>query len=260
MKSEFEPMTDDEKWWENSWKEREYLLRKTFGETYPPQSVFSFSWKSPFVMVPGGCGLVFPPATPSRISWLYLSLGLTQPLYKQEIHRANVRSEYGWEFGILTTEYSQWPLKVLFEIMTYLKESKNRIEIGHRIPLLFYKNKDDFQPHLRNLENADEHQPFGKMRAMVFWPFLPYLDKFQTSTGYFGILIGTVITEEEWSMAKNFSSTHLLLLLFRAGIKQVSDISRSAVTANPIWANEWERIKQYSQDEAEIELNKMSTR
>jgi hypothetical protein len=254
MMTDFQPRNEEQLWWQTAWQEREAFLRRQFGETCPPQAVFPFSWNRIDLIVPGGCALVFPPSGHERSSWLHLSLGLTQPLCLSDVVGSDAPSGYGWEFGVLTSENNSWPLGVLFEVMTYLKESNNRIDVGHRVPMVFYKNGDGIQPALRDVEDADEQEPIGDVRAMLFWRYLQSSQRFVTSTGHFGILIGTAITGEEWEMAKVSSSTHLLLLMLRAGIGQVSDLSRSTVTTNPRWAEEWEVIRQYTQQEAEHAL------
>ena len=89
------------------------------------------------------------------------------------------------------------------------------------------------------------------MRAMLFWPYMRYPGGFDTSTGYFSILLGTSITEEEWDMAKSTSSSHLLLLLFEAGIGQVCDINRRSLIEQTQWRKRWREIQSLSGDQAD---------
>src|SRR5215510_14396670 len=80
--------------WERTWKEREDEVRRRFGPTEPPGWVTGYSW--PDIRLPGACGLTFPPvndisdqrgAWHLRHDWLYLSLGLTQPLDREQVTR-----------------------------------------------------------------------------------------------------------------------------------------------------------------------------
>jgi hypothetical protein len=77
---------------------------------------------------------------------------------------------------------------------------------------------------------------------------------FSTSTGYFAVLVATAITQSEWHMARATSTAHLLLLLFRANIGQISDITRQTVTEDELWAAEWQNICRLSPAEAEQRL------
>lgn len=81
------------------------------------------------------------------------------------------------------------------------------------------------------------------MRALLFWPYRLQPKPLWTSTGYFDLLIGTTVTAIEWQMARDTSSTHLVYLLSRAGIGQVSDLVRTTVTDDPQWLKEWEAIR-----------------
>jgi hypothetical protein len=92
------------------------------------------------------------------------------------------------------------------------------------------------------------------MRALLFWPYMRHVRGFETSTGFFGVLIGTTITDLEWKMAKETSSTHLLLLLFLSGVGQRSDLNRASVVEESRWRSEWERVRSMSESDADREL------
>jgi hypothetical protein len=77
--------------WERTWKERSEAVNLAFGETDPMRMVVSFSWRDR-IRLPGACALQFPPIEArrdpmryQRVDWLYLSLGLSQPLDKAEM-------------------------------------------------------------------------------------------------------------------------------------------------------------------------------
>ena len=255
MPQDSSPKDADMEWWEKTWKEREDLLRSVFGKTEPPDSVIAFSWDRLDMVIPGACTLVFPPKAQDRDHWLYLSHGLTQPLEPSSTE--NDVSAYGWEFALLTSQASKWAPETLYELLSYWMESKTRMEVGHRMPMVFYPGRDEqITPMLRDLEPADPYPPLGQMRALLLWPYLLYPGQFSTSTGYFGIMVGTTITQVEWDLAKATSSTHLLLLLCEEGIVQLSDLDRQSVTNRATFQAKWQKIRGLSQDQAEGLLRK----
>ncbi len=250
---------DLDQWWDESWREREELLRRVFGETEPPGTVVAYSWERVDMIIPGACCLSFPPGGSERPHWLYLTLGLSQPLTPTKDDRGP--SAYGWEFGFLAREASDWAPEALYEILSYWMETKNRIDVAHRVPMAFYRegHESRLAPYLRDLEPADQFHPFGEIRALVFWPYLHFPGQFQTSTGHFGILIGTAITADELALAQQSSSAHLLLLLSRAGIGQISDLQRRSVTAASNFQDQWQAIKGLSENEARAILSRSAS-
>jgi len=236
-------------WWEKTFKEREELLRERFGETEPPGWVMPFSWND--LIVPGACSLCFKPSTPERPHWLYLSHGLTQPLEPEPPVQGRW-SGYGCEFGILTNAESFWTIDALYQLIAYVKSKEASIGIGHRVPIAFFDKHSEgvVRPEL-GMVQEDGLTPLGMMRALLFWPYMDQPKPFWTTTGYFDILVGVTITHEEWEMAKETSSTHVLYLLTRAGVGQVSDLGRTTITDDSRWSNEWESIRRLSQEEVQ---------
>jgi len=231
-------------WWQATWTERERLLKDTFGETAPNGEVHSFRWDNLDSLIPGGCALVFPPVLPERPDWLTISHGLTQPLNPPATYPSNDASGYGYEFGFLNKSHASWCRDALWLLMTYLRQSRSSIERGHRLPMWF--SPDTNHSHMVNLgkpPQTKDTNPFGGMRAIIFWPYMSYPAGFTTSTGYFSILVGTTITESEWELAKATSSSHLLLILFEAGIGQASYLSRASITDCDIWRKRSEEIR-----------------
>jgi hypothetical protein len=95
--------------WERTWQERGDEIRRFFGETEPPGMVVSYSWRDR-IRLPGACALQLPPVEESRDpmrhrrdEWLYLTLGLSQPLNRaqMEAERAVGKSysARGFELG-----------------------------------------------------------------------------------------------------------------------------------------------------------------
>jgi Suppressor of fused protein (SUFU) len=247
--------TEYRAWWEAKWKERETLLKGVFGETFPAGVVTGFFWRDLDLLVPGACAMVFAPRPPIRHEWLTLTHGLTQPLSPEESRSRNEPSAYGAEFGFLTKEHVSWPVEALGQLMTYLKQSGEAIERGHRVPMWFSSKGDrEISPVLGKASSDVSTRPVGQMRALLFWPYMSHRRAFETSTGYFSVLVATAITQPEWDMAKATSSAHVLLLLFKANIGQISDLPRGTVTENESWAAEWQNICQLSPAEAEERL------
>lgn len=242
--------TDDafENWWSSKWKEREDLFNECFGETDPPKTVNAFYWDDIEICVPGGCALTFPPIA-QRKEWLTISHGLTQPAGPDDLSNSQGFSGYGYEFGILTESKASWCTTALYQLITYLKQSGNPIDRGHRVPMWFSNEGNELSVHLGKPSSKDS--PTGSVRAMLFWPHMSFSKGFSTSTGHFSVLIGTTITQSEWDIAKMSTSTHLLLLLADAGVHQVSTIHRQ-----PVALDRWESIKSLSEVEASSELFK----
>jgi hypothetical protein len=77
---------------------------------------------------------------------------------------------------------------------------------------------------------------------------------FGTSVGSFQLLIGTTITEAEWAFAKEHSSKHLMLLLFRCGIGQISDLARDDTVSGHRWGEDVRLVASMSRERAAEEL------
>src|SRR5688572_21796548 len=102
--------------WERTWRERSAEIERLFGKTEPPDTVTAFHHRESF-LCPGACALTFPPREESRDpprhrrdDWLYLSLGLSQPLDRKQVDKAraagSASSGYGIEFAFVTREQS----------------------------------------------------------------------------------------------------------------------------------------------------------
>jgi hypothetical protein len=237
-------------WWETTFKEREDTLRETFGITDPPAWVHSFSWTDFDDVIPGACALVFPPQG-RRDQWLYLSHGLTQPGSPSEA-KVSEKSGYGYELALTTRERWEWPIDALYWILTYCKQSDQRLDLGHRLPFWFQLGADGSLLPTIGGEPASAH---GETRAMVFWLYHEAPNRFITETGYFWILAGTTITADEWQLAKDTSSVHLLLLLHRAGVGQSCDVARRSVLDEAQSRATWKKLQQLTLEEAESQLD-----
>jgi hypothetical protein len=245
-------------WWERTWHERESLLVRTFGEMIPPDTVRAFYWDDVAIRVPGGCAMTFLVDCDNTVAYLTLGHGLTQPVSIREMNSAYAgRSGYGYEYGLLTRDISEWRFDVLYQLMTYIRQSGRNVEAGHRIPFSFFRAENGTQSvRLGRVSAPNRATSLNNPAAMMFWPYLRRPNELETSTGKFGILIGTLITEAELKLAKDTSTVHVMLLLFRSGVGQLSDPSRPSVTDTTDGANHWSDIKNLTIIEAERSLRK----
>jgi Suppressor of fused protein (SUFU) len=248
--------------WERTWQERGDALTLAYGETSPADTVVSFSWTERPLRCPGACALCFPPIRESRDptrqrrdDWLYVTMGLSQPLNKEQVkdERAAGKSysAYGIEFAFVVPTEEKWHSDALYYFMTYMTDGEE-ICWGDRFPFRFYR-KGNGELSVQT-GNPSTVLPVGSIRAVLFWPFLFPDWEFLTITGKFMIMVATGITEREWEAAKRTTSGHLLLLLCRAGIAQRTLSERECLFADPRWSEEWAGIERMSPDECEREI------
>jgi hypothetical protein len=252
--------------WERTWKEREDEVRRRFGPTDPPNWVHSFSWND--LRLPSACALVFPPAQKTddprgawheRSEWLYVTLGLTQPLDKKQMQKEREAgrqySAYGFELGMLTDAKCQWPIQALYLFTTHVTEGV-RLNWGDRFAFGLRKSEAGKLEPFTGHPSTSGIEPANELRAVLFWPYLLKDSSFVTSTGKAMIYIATGITEDEWALAKATTTAHLLLLLCRAGIGQRTVPDRPSVMTDERWREEWERIKSLHGEEAHAEVER----
>lgn len=256
-------MADRMGFWERTWTERNDALRRVFGDTWPSETVTAFSW-SDRIRCPGACALTLPPslgshdsAPPRRDDWLYLSVGLSQPLDQRQADDARVAGEsasaYGIEFALLTPTEVNWATSALYYFMTYQLEGEN-IKQGDRFPLIFHRRPGGELKIATGDWRSAGLVPEGSMRGALFWRYLFPASTLATSTGKFTILVATAITEREWGLARSSSSAHVQLLLCRAGVGQRTLPDRACLLDDPKWNAEWERIAPLSKEECQREL------
>jgi hypothetical protein len=70
------------------------------------------------------------------------------------------------------------------------------------------------------------------------------------------VLIATGITEDEWELARQTTTAHVLLLLCRAGIRQRTIPARSSLLRDERWRKEWDTIKTFGPRDCEAEVKK----
>lgn len=247
--------------WERTWNERGDEIRRAFGDTWPPGIVHAFSWDN--IRCPGACAMTLPPIEQSRDPlrhrrdhWLYLTLGLSQPLDEQEFLQGRAAgkafSRFGVEFAFLTESQATWPIDALYYFMTYMTEGEF-IAWGDRFPMQFM-NRDGEVVVTTGVPSTLASCE-GKIRAALFWPYLFPDGELVTSTGRFMVLVATGITESEWQLAKQTTTAHLLLLLCRAGIGQRTIVDRDCLLTQQRWRDEWTAIQRMSPEQCESEIN-----
>lgn len=260
----------DRQWWEQTWTEREDVLWAAFGPSHPtnapPGYVNSFDFSQ--VPRPGACAYTFRPCEggvdsgrESRRTWLYVSHGLAQWLTRAEMVAARERgsraSGSGVEFGLLFDSPADWTPGLLSWIMKYV-HAERMINPGDRVPFWFESlTPGNVQYWVGAGPGKEDPMPADPTRALVFWRYLSPYGTFTTSTGSFEVRIATTITGQEWELAKQTSSCHLLLLLNWAGIGQKSIPGRTSVTDRPGWAEAWERIKDVPFEDAKEQLRRL---
>jgi suppressor of fused protein SUFU len=250
--------------WERTWQERHDEIHRAFGDTFPPKTVVSFSWKDR-IRCPGGCALHLPPIEASRDplrhrrdDWLYLTMGLSQPLDEKQVETERAAgksySSFGFEFAFVTPNECTWATQALYYFITYLTDGE-RIKWGDRFPFGFHRRATgELAVYTGDGESAGL-TPIGEMRAVLFWPYLFPDSTLVTSTGKFMVMVATGITSREWELAKQTTTAHVLLLLCRAGIVQRTIPERQCLLASAKWRSEWSQIEKMSPDECMAEID-----
>ena len=238
------PADDD---WTLRWNERGASVRAVLGDTVEPGMVHSFSWKD--FLLPGACAMTFKSSLDGRDSWLYMTLGLTQPL------RSSDRA-FPWEFSIRTTENVIWPVDLLYQLLSQWLWEKGDMGFGCHLPLKFFIGHDG------NLwasvsDSVELREVVGTIRGLHLWTDASRI-RFRTSSDEFGLLTAVGVTEDEDRLASATTPAHLMLMLRRMGVSQICDPYRHSVLSMPGAADEWRRIERMSHDEAFDELQGMA--
>ena len=225
------PADDD---WTCRWNERVEAVRAVFGETVVPNQVHSFSWKD--YILPGACALTFK-ARPPDTGYLYMSLGLSQPL-------SDGNTGYPWEFAVRAHEHTEWPIDLLYQLLSQWLWEKGDIWFGYSIPLTFFIGADGkMWPSIADpTESA-----VGEIRRLYLWKE-PHL--FQVSSGAFGLLTVVAVTEDEEQLACDTTPAHLMLLLRKMNVGRICEPRRTSVLNVPGATEAWATIKRMTHDAA----------
>jgi hypothetical protein len=227
------PSNDD---WTVRWKERYEGIRAVLGETVNPGIVHSFSWKD--YILPGASALTYRLADGT---FLYMTMGLTQPLRRTD-------RSYPWEFAVRAKEQSEWPIDLLYQLLSQWLWEKGEMWFGSHMPLKFFTGHDgNIWPSLSarvQLPNV-----VGAIRGLHLWTDSAAL-RFKACTGDFGLLTAVAVTGDEDALARESTPAHVMLLLRRMGFSQICDPYRQSVLNQPAASKEWERIRSMSHDAA----------
>jgi hypothetical protein len=265
---------DYERWFIRTFKEREDALDAILGPSHPPQSpeghVLSINKCGSgehAVLIPGACLHLCPPVLASceggpreRPNWVYASVGLSQPADPDDKPRNGERgsnlSAHGVEFGMVVSEPAEWIGSFFAELMGYAS-AVSPIYIGHRFPFGLHRKGGKTSWFIGHPEEL-EVKAFGETRALIFWPYLGGPRWLTTGTGSFEFLCATAITGEEWEYAKQTSSPHLLVLLFEAGVGQLSRFDRTSLFAQTRFRRRAEDLASESREQVESTLWRLS--
>lgn len=232
---------DDE--WAVRWKERREAVRTVLGETVEPGIVQSFSWKD--YVLPGACALTYKQ---SDYSFLYMTLGLTQPFQSTE-------RSYPWEFAVRANEHSEWPVDLLYQLVSQWLWQDGKMWFGGHLPLTFFIGHDGkMWPSIS--EGVQHRRVVGAIRGLYLWTDSALI-RFKASSGEFGLLTAVGVTGDEDELANETTPAHLMLLLRRMGVTQLCDPHRTSVLNLPNASDEWDRIKRMGHDDALDELQRV---
>jgi hypothetical protein len=226
------------------WNERGEAVRAVLGETVEPGMVHSFSWKD--YILPGACALTYKQ---NDGSFLYMTLGLTQPLHASD-------PAYPWELAVRAQEHADWPIDLLYQLLSQWLWEKGDMGFGSHLPLKFFIGHDGRMWASVAGELVQHRRVVGTIRGLHLWTDFARLH-FKASSGEFGLLTAVGVTEDEDDLAKETTPAHLMLLLRRMGVTQLCDPYRRSVVLLPGALDQWERIKGMTHDDAFDELQRM---
>jgi hypothetical protein len=235
-----------ESWWRSAWDERGSAMKQELGQLTPPDTVTSFSWDDPRLIIPGACALTFAP-TERRSSYLITSMGMTQPTNKGDDGNE-------FELALNVPQPSSWCYRLVYDLLTGWK-LYGSLSRGQLLPLSMFKAATGELDCVAG-EVPPEYQRVTEMRGLLLWPDRINRQLFEVSTGAFFLMAVTLITADEITLVGESSPPHVLLLLKRMGFGQVSDPQRSSVTEHPMFDATWREVKAMHHNDAFMQLNK----
>jgi hypothetical protein len=244
-------------WFAQAWNERCELLDSVFGLSHPPGreegQVLSFNLDAPDDFPDAKIGRavcnLFPPRRPPAVEekyrrdhWAFLTVGLSQPTEEPDWTRdPDAPSGAGYELVLVVDEPAMWAAELLRTLMA-MTTTRQPIEIGVRMPFGFYTMDDGSLSWFIGTAEANGLEPADATVGMVFWPWLFPANTFTTSTGRFQLIAATNVTRNEWEMARETSTAHLVLLLCKLGLGQRCMPGRACSTDHPGFGVEWPSI------------------
>jgi len=233
--------------WLKLWEERRQAVERVLGGTTPPGEVLPFSWQC--YTLPGACALTFAPCE-TRDDWLYMTLGLTQPV------------QWGcesspWEFCVRTRETAPWAHQLLYDLTTYYLSQQGEVERGLYLPLVFFSDRSN-RLCVGLTDDTSGLSVVGKMSGLYLWDDQRHL-RFDVSSGAFGLLGALGVRPEEDELAQETTPPHLILLFTELGIDHSLDPHRESVTQIAGFQDRWETIRELSHEDVISRLERVTT-
>lgn len=223
--------------WRELWNERGRAIRDTLGESTPSGSVFPFEWTDR--SLPGACAIVFAP-TQKRPDWMTMSLGLSQPLTREE-------KAGRWEYCVRSARNEPWVRQIIYDLLTFHLQEDGQVTRGMYLPIVFFKDRVDelcagLSPEREGLNVV------GEMCGIYLWDDSEGIE-FRVSTGTFHLMTAIGVTHDEDLLAQATTPPHLLLLLAEMGVSQRMDPLRQCVLKSPGAMTKWRMIQGMHHDD-----------
>lgn len=223
--------------WGVRWEERGNAIWKTLGKTRTPGTVDSFDWTD--FTLPGACALTFENTDTSEC--LYITLGMTHPL-----EAGKDASKY--EFSIRTRRHTDWPIDLLYQLVTQWLCEDGVMGFGYQISLLFFVDSSNkLMPSIS--DEIDYLNVQGDIRRLYLWPDEDRI-VFKPQEGHFTLLSVVATTEDEGMLADETTPAHLMLLLKRMEVFRYCDPFRRSVLESSKSQIEWNKIRLLTHDQA----------
>ncbi len=232
-------MTTNESIWQRQWEIRAKAACAHFGIAYPPENVYSISWRDVNLMIPGSC-VIHIPGDGKRGS-IFFTLGLSQPLPGSDQGNA-------WELAVYTPDEGLWVPELLRDLMEDVRRSKSGVGHGDYFPARWYLDSES-RIHASVMAAKMTIAPFGNLSGLYFWPDLmnPRVIEVDGVPFFYMAVIG--VTTDEDSLAQGASPPHLLAALHALGVGQSTTLSRLSIAKQPGFASTWEKIRSMSERE-----------
>lgn len=257
-------------WYNESWNERCDVLDGVLGISQPPGrdagQVLSFNLDNaedfPDAKIKRAVCNILPPRRPPEVEerfqrnhWAFLTIGLSQPDEEPPADRpGDAPSAAGRELVIILDEPALWAAELLRTLMVFTT-TRQPIEVGVRMRFGFYTMEDGALSWFIGTPEGNSVQPADGTAGLIFWPWLFPANTFTTSTGRFQLLAATTITENEWELARQTSTAHLMLLLCELGLAQRCIPARACSTDHPGFGTEWPGIAELPVEDVYLRLD-----
>ena len=216
--------------WNALWDERNREVIRVLGEPSQDDESVPFSWGK--YELPGACAMTFEPS-PLRRSYLYMTLGLSQPLEEAD-------PPFHWEFAIRTKDRAPWAIDLLYGIVTHWLTAGRDLTFGHTLPMTFFHDENhDIAAGLTT--DLEDREALGAIRSLILWRDHEE-QRFDVSKGEFQLLEVIPVSEEEAKLVEQTSPAHVVLLLRRMNLAQICDPERPSVMTVNGAQEAWDKI------------------